>query len=163
MPFIDESTLERIAESARQARAEVMGVGESTVRRTADVLEVGGMAGGLSFANAKWGTSSAAGAPAQLAVAGVPVDLLAALAGLGTSWFGFAGRYSRDAEMMGAGALASYLSRLGTSYGQAAAGQQSQTSGRRYELAGGAARGLSAAAHAGAAGGKRYVVSEMKG
>jgi len=155
MPFIDESTLERIAESARQARAEVMGVGESTVRRTADVLEIGGMAGGLSFANAKWGTGG------QLAVAGVPVDLLTALAGLGTSWFGFAGRYSRDAEMMGAGALASYLSRLGTQYGNASASGSSTMGGpelvgqqRRAALPGGF-RGAPAA-------GKRYVVSEVK-
>ena len=160
MPFIDESTLERIAESARQARAEVMGVGESTVRRTADVLEIGGAAGGLSFANAKWGGSSG-----QLAVAGVPVDLLAALAGLGTSWFGFAGRYSRDAEMIGAGALASYLSRLGTSYGQASAAGGNSAQGSFKEIVGRTApRAFAAPAHAGAAapGGKKYVVSEMK-
>jgi hypothetical protein len=156
MPFIDESTLERIAESARQARAEVMGVGESTVRRTADVLEIGGMAGGLSFANAKWGQNG------QLAVAGVPVDLLTALAGLGTSWFGFAGRYSRDAEMMGAGALASYLSRLGTQYGNASANSSTMGQGG-HELVGRRAAALPGRAHAGAAPhGKRYVVSEVK-
>ena len=156
MPFIDESTLERIAESARQARAEVMGVGESTVRRTADVLEIGGMAGGLSFANAKWGTGG------QLAVAGVPVDLLTALAGLGTSWFGFAGRYSRDAEMMGAGALASYLSRLGTQYGNASASGSSTMGQGGKELVGQARRALPGGFRGMPAAGKRYVVSEVK-
>jgi hypothetical protein len=156
MPFIDESTLERIAESARQARAEVMGVGESTVRRTADVLEIGGAAGGISYANARWGANG------QLALAGIPVDLIVALGGLGASWFGFAGRYGRDAEMIGAGGLASYLSRLGTSLGAQASGAQAAGG---PELVGRRAPGrLPAGTHAGAAahGGKRYVVSEMK-
>lgn len=157
MPFIDESTLERIAESARQARAEVMSAGESTVRRTADVLEIGGAAGGLSFANARWG-----GSAQQLALAGIPVDLIAALGGLGASWFGFAGRYSRDAEMIGAGALASYLSRLGRNMGAAAAGSQTsggpEIVGRRAPARLGGHTGAGTAPH----GGKRYVVSELK-
>jgi hypothetical protein len=158
MPFIDEAVLERIAESARQARAEVMGVGESTIRRTADVLEIGGTAGALGFANARWGTSG------QLSVAGIPVNLLVALAGLGTSWFGFAGRYGRDAEMIGAGALAGYLAQLGTSYGASSAAQ----AGAGPEIVNGAMAGGSPrqmGAHSGAPdlqGGKKYVVQEMQ-
>jgi hypothetical protein len=156
MPFIDESTLERIAESARQARAEVMGVGESTVRRTADVLEIGGAAGGLSYANARWG-----GAAGQLALAGIPVDLIAALGGLGAAWFGFAGRYGRDAEMIGAGGLASYLSRLGTKMGSASASLSAggpELVGRRAPARLAAGTAQAPTAH----GGKRYVVSELK-
>lgn len=154
MPFIDESTLERIAESARQARAEVMGVGETTIRRTADVLEIGGAAGALGFANARFGQNG------QLAVAGVPVNLMVALGGLGMAWFGFAGRYGRDAEMIGAGALAGYLSQLGGSYGASA---KSHAGGPEL-VAGNAPAQFGAHAGAGTPhieGGKKYVVQEL--
>jgi hypothetical protein len=153
MPFIDESTLERIAESARQARAEVLGFGANTIRKTADVLEVGGTAGVLGFVNARFGQGG------QMSLLGVPIDLVAALTGLGAAWFGWAGDYDRDAEMIGAGALASYLNRLGAGYGasmKAQTGLQEITAGDSPALLG-AHAGQRQAIH----GGKQYVVSEM--
>ena len=155
MPFIDEGTLERIAESARQARSEVMGFGANTVRKTADVLEIGGTAGVLGFLNARFGQGG------QMAVMGVPIDLVAALSGLGAAWFGFAGNYTRDAEMIGAGALASYLGRLGASFGSS-----SKTHAGLPELVAGE-HPAQLGAHTGQngtelLGGKKYVVSEMQ-
>ena len=153
MPFIEEETLHRIAESARQARAEFMGVGEMTVRRTADVAEICGTAGALGFINARFGQGG------QVAPMGVPLNLLVALGGLGASWLGFAGRFNRDAEMMGAGALAGYAAQFGASYGasmKAHAGSLEITGADSpYQLGAHAGQGVELQ------GGKRYVVSEM--
>lgn len=153
MPFIDEATLEQIAESARQARSEVLGFGESTIRRAADVVEIAGTAGALGFINARFGAGG------QLAPMGVPIDLWTALVGLGASWMGWAGRFDRDAEMIGAGALAGYARGLGADYGARLKAQSGAP-----ELVGGNVAAQLAAAHAGQGyGGKRYVVSEMRG
>jgi hypothetical protein len=139
------------------------------LRRAVDVLEVGGVAGGLSWADALWGTGG------QLSLLGVPVDLWVALAGLGLSWFGWAGphnRFGRDSEMIGAGGLAAYLSRLGTAWGtaqralaaQAAAAAPAQTHGQGGpELVGSLGRmfGFGQPAHVGADG-RAYVVTQMR-
>jgi hypothetical protein len=152
MPFIEDGALERIVESARQARSELSreGIGGSTFRRAGDVLEVGGTAGFLGFANARWGTNG------QLALLGVPSELWVALLGLGASWFNFAGEYRRDAEMIGAGALAGYLSKLGTNYGTQ---MKAQSSGQ--EITGMSPAQLGGQQVGQAYGGRRYVVSEM--
>lgn len=165
MPFIDEGTLERIAAAARQT-AGSMEHGDSTMRRAVDVLEVGGAAGALSYLDARYGDNG------QMSFIGVPVDLWVALAGLGLSWFGWAGphnRFARDSEMLGAGGLAAYLSRLGTSWGAAqrlAAGTPATAQAHGQggpELVGGLASMLGigrAPAHVGADG-RTYVVTEM--
>lgn len=151
MPFIDETSLAEIAESARQARSEVLGFGESTVRKAADVLEIGGSAMGLGFLNARFGQGG------QIAPLGVPLDLWVALGGLGSSWLGWAGRFDRDAEMIGAGALAGYLRGWGASLGA-----QMKAQSGAPELIMGAPSPAQMAAQAGQAyGGRRYVVSEM--
>lgn len=162
MPFIDEGTLERIAAAARQT-AGSMEHGESTLRRAVDVLEVGGAAGVLSWADARYGANG------QMSIIGVPVDLVVALLGLGLSWFGWAGprnRFARDSEMLGAGGLAAYLSRLGTTWGAAqrlAAGTATSTQGGP-ELVGGLGGmfgiGSRSSAQVGNDG-RTYVVTEM--
>jgi hypothetical protein len=159
MPFIDEGTLERIAAAARQTASHMEAAGETTIRRAADVLEVGGTAAVLAWADARYGAAG------QATLLAVPVDLWVALAGLGMSWFGWAGRYGRDAEMVGAGGLATYLARLGTAWGaaQRAAAPAASTQGGP-EIVGGIMRSLGLGGHqAGWAppGGRQYVVTEM--
>jgi hypothetical protein len=167
MPFIDEGTLERIAAAARQTHAAMEGAGETTIRRTADVLEVGGVAGVLSWADARYGAGG------QMSLLAIPVDLWVAMLGLASSWFGFAGRYGRDAEMIGSGALAAYLSRLGTSFGAAQKAAVVTTAGLGgpeitggqggVEITGAIASmfGMGSPAHVGGDG-KSYVVTEMQ-
>lgn len=164
MPFIDEGTLERIAAAARQTAGH-MEHGDSTLRRAVDVLEVGGAAGVLSWADARYGANG------QMSFIGVPTDLWVALFGLGLSWFGWAGphnRFARDSEMLGAGGLAAYLSRLGTSWGAAqrlAAGAPAATTQGQGgpELVGGLASmfGLGGRASHVGGDGRQYVVTEM--
>jgi hypothetical protein len=161
MPFIDENTLDRIAASARKATGSSKKVMETAVRKTADALEVGGTAGLLAYADARWGTGG------TLSLAGLPMDLLVALGGLGTAWFNLAGDYSHDAEMIGSGALAAYLARVGASYGAAAAvpaaaALPAKASGQGGpELVGRYGPGRDYGRHEVSGSGKKYVVTEV--
>ena len=132
MPFLDDSVLDRIAGHGRRAHHSLMHGGETLMRRTIDALEVGGTAALFGYVGGRYGSTSGG----EYTLAGLPVDLWGALLGLGLAWFGLAGDYERDAEMIGAGALASYLARQGASWGaQAAAAAPEHTSGRQ-ELVG---------------------------
>lgn len=156
MPFIDEATLHRISENARQARSEYGG-GESSargsaVRRGADVLEVAGAAGALAYANA------ALGAGGQLSFLAIPIDLWVALAGYGSAWLGWAGRAERDAEMVAHGAMAGYSARLGAAWGSA---NRVATQGQGVpEIVGASPGAFGPGMHVGADG-RTYVVSEV--
>lgn len=170
MPFINEDTLERIAAAARQTQDSGPYAGETTMRRLADAGEVGATIGLLSWADARHGSAGLFGSNC-LSVANIPVDLLVALGGFGLSWFGAAGKWGRDWEMIGIGGLGAFLGNVGRTLGElqrAAAGTPAQASGQGGpEITGGGggilgALGLGGSAHAGAAPhGTSYVVTEM--
>jgi len=157
VPFLDDSILDSIAGHGRHGYHRAKHMGESAVRKVADALEVGGSAAMFGYVGARYGVGG------EYDLGGLPVDLWGALAGLGMAWFGFAGAYERDAEMIGAGALASYLARQGASWGAQAAASAQQTSGGRAEIVGGMGpAALGPAAHAAAAqAGRQYAVRAM--
>ena len=153
MPFIDEATLERISENARQTREHFAGGGGGgAVRKGVDVLEVAGAAGVLGYVNANMGQAG------QVTLLSIPIDLWVALAGYGTAWMGWAGPADRDAEMVAHGALAGYSARLGAAWGAA---NRTTTQGLGSpELVGGSPRSFAPGVHTGADG-RAYVVSEV--
>jgi len=155
MPFIDEETLHRISENARQTRESYGGGGGGAggaMRKAGDVLEVAGTAGVLGYLNANMGQAG------QVTLLSIPIDLWIALAGYGSAWMGWAGRAERDAEMVAHGALAGYSARLGAAWGAA---NRTTTQGQGGpEITGGSPRAFSPGVHTGD-NGRTYVVSEV--
>jgi hypothetical protein len=140
MPFLDDSLLDSIAHRARGGS--VMRAGAAVVRKVADALEVGGSAAAFGYIGARYGVGG------EYDVGGLPIDLWGAIVGLGLAWSGLADDYERDAEMLGAGALASYLARQGASWGASA--QQGASTQGRMEIVGGRAPAAFGAAQAAA-------------
>jgi hypothetical protein len=155
MPFLDDSLLDSIMSRSRGGHG-IMKASTALVRKAADALEVGGSALAFGYIGARYGVSG------EYDVGGLPVDLWGAIAGLGLAWSGFADGYERDVEMLGAGALASYLARQGASWGASA--QQAattQTSGRQELVGGRSPLAFGAAQQAAVQAGQQFAIRAL--
>jgi len=118
MGWMDDRDIDAIiAENKRLKAAKEQEKSKSAeiVREGLDVVEIGGTCIGLSYANARYAPNG------EYTVLNVPVDLAAAIALYAVSFLTKLGKYETDVRNIGTGALTSYLARLGTTMGKAAA------------------------------------------
>jgi len=102
---------ERAESMAMKFRKRAQGWIGTTVR----VTEVSGAAMAFGYAHGRWGENG------ELAVAGLPVDIGAAVLLHGAALFGGLGAYAEHGHNLGNGALAAYAYRTGAQIGAAAA------------------------------------------
>jgi hypothetical protein len=103
-------TMKRRIGSVKEKAEEMTGVVLQTV-------EVGGTAFAMSYANERFG-KTVVGLGGELQVAGMPVDLGAAVALKGLAFFGAMGKNSHHAQSVGDGLLACYATRIGGKLGR---------------------------------------------
>lgn len=144
------------AEAAKKKMAKVREHAEEAIGYGIQAVEVSGTSFAMGYANARWGKEG------ELKIAGLPVDLGAAVALHGVAFMGGLGKYSEHGHNVADGAMAAYSYRMGAQLGVAAlksaSTPQQKTSGLpfqgpAYEMASG--DGLN-----GVRAGKNYTVLE---
>jgi hypothetical protein len=103
----------------RMAHAALSGAGEKTFGAILQGIEVIGVAGAMSYMNAR---HAAAGRQAY-EVAGVPADLALGVLFSGLALTGYFGDHAKHAHNVGNGFLCAYACRMGTLWGGAAKSQ----------------------------------------
>jgi hypothetical protein len=117
MGWMDDRDIDAIiAENKRLKAAKEQEKSKSAeiMRAGLDVVEIGGVCIGLSYANARYAPDG------EYKVLNVPVDLAAAIALYAVAFLTKLGKYEADVFNMGTGSLTAYLARLGTTLGNAA-------------------------------------------
>lgn len=116
---VSHETMQQALASAQRARAQFAAFkerSEQEVGRLVQTVEVAGTAAALGLLAGRYGEGG------HLNVVGVPVDLLVGLAALGTGiWLGSEPKneeYAAHLHSISGGALALYLGRYSTEYGQ---------------------------------------------
>ena len=90
--------------------------GEKWLGTAMGVIEVAGIAGVMSYFNAKHGQ----GPRPAVEILGVPADLVFGLLITGGSAMGYFGEHARHSQNIGAGLISAYSSRMGTDWGRGA-------------------------------------------
>ena len=161
MAYLQDETVTAIARELDRAKGQLAANKEKSqamLRTGLNIGEVGAGALGFSYLNARYGNDPS-GTYYQLM--GVPVDLAAAVVLHGLAFFGMAGGYEEDMHMLGTGAIASYLARLGGQLGkQGASGGAAAATKGTFGAGGYAAGGLPQGGQA-PQGATRYVVTEV--
>ncbi len=130
MTILSDNTLRDWAEKyPALSRAASGAGGEKTFGAVLQAIEVVGVAGAMSYMNAR---HAAAGRQAY-EVLGVPADLALGLLFSGLAITGYFGDHAKHAHNVGNGLFAAYACRLGTMWGGAAKAQ--------FQAASGAVRG----------------------
>src|SRR5271169_308487 len=129
MAYLQDETVTAIARELDRSKGWIASKKEkeqAMLRTGLNFGEVGAGALGFSYLNARYGNDPS-GTYYQLM--GVPVDLAAAVLLHGLAFFGLAGGYEEDMHMLGTGAIASYLARLGGQLGKQGSGGAVATKG----------------------------------
>ena len=90
---------------------------EETAGVVLQTVEVAGACFGMSYANERYG-KTVVGTGGEIQVAGMPVDLGAAVVLKGLSFFGALGKHAHHGQSVGDGLLACYASRIGGKLGR---------------------------------------------
>ena len=123
------SSLARAREFAGRARermARFRENAEEAIGYGIQHAEVGAVTFGAGFANERYGKPNAHG-DMEVSVAGVPVDLGAAVAVIGVSFAGGLGKQVAHGHNVGSALLGSYAGRMGRQMGRAALQKHNET------------------------------------